>query len=206
LRLAPDAPENLQYFAQASTAAIGTLAYIAFETRRLYAEMEPRGQVFQPLPVTSLVKAEDFAAQQGGREGPAHCSGQVFDIEYSGLPPGEFECLRFVLDDMEWDGCLGFVEEGRDSLHVGCSSTARDFFAAIFQEAANVGTPVSVGAPGEECNTAGCGASRPVVRMPARGIRLASRWGRVPMETRLASATVAHRRAGSPNSGWAPVP
>jgi len=58
----------------------------------------------------------------------------VFDIDYASLPPGELECLRFVLDDMGWDGYLGFVEEGRENLHIGCAPNARDFFATVFQE------------------------------------------------------------------------
>ena len=91
---------------------------------------------FQPLEVTSLVEPEDYARQSGKPEALAHCSGQVFDIDYAGLPPGELECLRFVLDDLGWDGYLGFVEEGMDSLHIGCSPDARDFFTSVFQEAA----------------------------------------------------------------------
>jgi len=51
------------------------------------------------------------------------------------LPPGELECLRFVLNDLGWGGYLGFVEEGRDSLHIGCSPSTRDFFATVFEEA-----------------------------------------------------------------------
>jgi hypothetical protein len=41
-----------------------------------------------------------------------------------------------VLNDLGWDGYLGFVEEGMDSLHIGCSPDARDFFTSVFQEAA----------------------------------------------------------------------
>ena len=69
------------------------------------------------------------------REGLSHTSGQVFDIDYSGLPPAESEALRFVLNDLGWAGYLGFVEEGADNLHIGCSPTSRDFFASVFQEA-----------------------------------------------------------------------
>jgi hypothetical protein len=138
LNIVPDSPQDLEYFSEASPAAIGTLAYIAFETRRLYTELRPSGEEFQPLPVTSLVEPEDYARQSGAREALAHCSGQVFDIDYSGLPPGEVECLRFVLSDLGWEGYLGFVEEGRDNLHIGCSPSARDFFAGIFREAAGL--------------------------------------------------------------------
>jgi hypothetical protein len=135
LELSPDSPSNLEYFSEASPAAIGTLAYIAFETRRLHEEMKPKGEKFHPLPVTALVQPENYARQLGQREGLAHCSGQVFDIDYASLPPGELECLRFVLSDLGWDGYVGFVEEGRDSLHIGCSPTTREFFATVFEEA-----------------------------------------------------------------------
>jgi hypothetical protein len=135
LVLSPDSPSNLEYFSEASPAAIGTLTYIAFETRRLHEEMKLKGEKFHPLSVTSLVEPEDFVRQLGQREGLAHCSGQVFDIDYSSLPPGELECLRFVLSDLGWDGYLGFVEEGRDNLHIGCSPASRDFFATVFDEA-----------------------------------------------------------------------
>ncbi len=135
LRVSPDSPQDLQYFSQASPSALGTLTYIAFETRRLFEALDPKGQKFQPLEVTALVEPETSVRQLPGREGLSHCSGQVFDIDYSGLPPAELECLRFVLSDLGWEGYLGFVDEGRDSLHIGCAPTARDFFASVFQEA-----------------------------------------------------------------------
>jgi Transglycosylase SLT domain len=135
LNIASDTPDDLDYFSQASPAALGTLTYIAFETHRLFDEMNPRGETFQPLPVSALVEPETYARQSPGRENYMHCSGQVFDIDYSSLPPGERECLRFVLNDLGWDGFLGFVEDGTDNLHIGCSPASRDFFAGIFQEA-----------------------------------------------------------------------
>ena len=135
LNISTDTPADLSYFSEASPSALGTLMYVAFETRRLHEDMRPKER-FQPLVVTSLVEPEDFVRQTGQREALYHCSGQVFDIDYSSLPPGEVECLRFVLSDLGWDGYLGFVEEGRDNLHIGCSPTSRDFFATVFQEAA----------------------------------------------------------------------
>jgi hypothetical protein len=120
---------------EASPAAIGTLAYIAFETRRLFEEMAPKGQTFRPLEVTSLVEPEDYARMNGKPESLFHCSGHVFDIDYSALPPAELECLRFILNDLGWEGYLGFVEDGKDSLHIGCSPASRDFFASVFEEA-----------------------------------------------------------------------
>ncbi len=134
LKISPDAPAHLEFFSQASPAAIGTLTYIAFETRRLYEELNAP-EKFQPLEVTSLVEPEDFARKLGQREALSHCSGQVFDIGYAGLPPGELECLRFVLNDLGWEGYLGFVEEGMDNLHIGCSPSSRDFFTTVFHEA-----------------------------------------------------------------------
>jgi Transglycosylase SLT domain len=134
LRLSSDTPADAGTLAQASPAALGALAYIAFETRRLFEQMNPPGQTFQPLPVSSLVEPEDFARQLNPREGLAHTSGLVFDIDYSGLNPAEVECLRFVLDDLGWDGYLGFIEEGSGSLHIGPSPASRDFFTSVFQE------------------------------------------------------------------------
>jgi len=135
LNVSPDSPANLEYYSEASPSAIGTLTYIAFETRRLYEELKPKGEKFKPLNVSALVAPEEFGKQSSRGEGMSHCSGQVFDIDYTSLPPGELECLRFVLSDLGWDGYVGFVEDGRDNLHIGCSPTSRDFFATIFEEA-----------------------------------------------------------------------
>jgi hypothetical protein len=134
--IAAEDPSIFEDFSKASPAAIGTLTYIAFETRRLYEELGGDREKFRPLEVTSLVEPEDYARQLGKPEALSHCSGQVFDIDYAGLPPGELECLRFVLDDLGWDGYLGFVEDGMHSLHIGCSPDSRDFFTSVFEEAA----------------------------------------------------------------------
>jgi hypothetical protein len=127
--------EDSEYLSEASPSAVGTLAYIAFETRRLYEEMGAKGP-FHPLLVTSLVEPEDYASRKGKPEALSHCSGHVFDIDYSALPPAELECLRFVLSDLGWEGYLGFVEDGMDSLHIGCSPGSREFFTKVFKEAA----------------------------------------------------------------------
>ena len=133
--IAGDDPANLEYFREAAPAAIGALTYIAFETRRLFEEMGRKDEKFRPLQVTSLVEPEEYWRYKGRPEALSHSSGQVFDIDYSGLPPAELECLRFVLGDLGWDGYLGFVEEGMDNLHIGCSPASRDFFVSVFQEA-----------------------------------------------------------------------
>ncbi|HMC59846.1 MAG TPA: transglycosylase SLT domain-containing protein [Candidatus Solibacter sp.] len=135
INIAADSTANLEYFREAAPAAIGTLTYIAFETRRLFDEMGHTDGKFQPLDVSSLVEPEEFSKLKGRPEALAHASGQVFDIDYSALPPAELECLRFVLDDLGWDGFLGFVEDGRVNLHIGCSPASRAFFASVFQEA-----------------------------------------------------------------------
>jgi len=127
--------DGSEYMWEASPSALGTLAYIAFETRRLYEEMAAKGQ-FKPLVVTSLVEPEDYSAQHGRPEAIAHASGQVFDLDYSALPPPELEALRFVLSDLGWEGYLGFVEDGMDSLHIGCSPASREFFTKVFEESA----------------------------------------------------------------------
>jgi hypothetical protein len=136
LQLSPPDPADQEDLSQATPAALGALAYLAFETHRLYLELKTAdGQPFQPLPVTALVEPEDFARQSAQHEALAHSSGQVFDLDTSRLPPGELECLRFVLSDLGWSGYLGFVEDGADHLHIGCSPASREFFAGVYREA-----------------------------------------------------------------------
>jgi hypothetical protein len=136
LRIGSDDPRNQELYLHASPAAIGTLAYIAFETRRLYQEMKSAQDPFQPLEVTSLVHPMDTLTPQGSPELLGHCSGHVFDIQMGGLPKGERECLQAVLDDLGWYGYLGFTEEspGSDHVHIGCSPSSREFFAQVFQD------------------------------------------------------------------------
>jgi soluble lytic murein transglycosylase-like protein len=135
LRLLPGQPGDLAFLTQASPSAIGTLLYLAFETRRLWSEMKPKGETFRPLEVASLVEPDDYVRRGNYAEGPAHSSGQVFDIAYGNLPPGELECLRFILDDLGWAGHLGFVDDGPRRIHIGCAPASREFFNAVFQEA-----------------------------------------------------------------------
>jgi len=135
LDIAANSPDDLEYFREAAPAAIGTLTYLAFETRRLWEETGHKGETFKPLDVTSLVEPDEASKLKGRPEVLSHASGQVFDIDYSALPPAEIECLRFVLDDLGWDGFLGFVEEGRDNLHIGCSPASREFFTTVYKEA-----------------------------------------------------------------------
>jgi len=146
---APDSAEYLGYslqlppmdsaiadYSQAAPAALGTLTYVAFETRRLFEERNTPGETFRPLAVVALVEPENYARQQSSQhEAFAHSSGQVFDIDTARMPAGELECLRFVLDDLGWSGYLGFVEDGADRLHIGCSPESREFFTNVWQEA-----------------------------------------------------------------------
>jgi hypothetical protein len=133
-------PENTDYYLQATPSAIGALAYISYETRRLYEAMKSKEGKFVPLEVTSLVQPMSVfqnAADKGPLESLQHCSGQVFDIDYSSLPVSEREALDFVLADMGWHGFLGFIEEtaGRGVLHIGPSPSARDFFTKVYEDA-----------------------------------------------------------------------
>jgi hypothetical protein len=132
---------NRDLYLQDSPAAIGTLLYVAFETRRLFEELNPKGERFTPLQVAELVGTTDRPSEAGtllvDPEFPEHSTGQVFDIDRSNLPRGERECLNFTLDDMGWDGYLGFIQVTGDTVHVGCSPSSREFFASVFEEAAN---------------------------------------------------------------------
>jgi hypothetical protein len=131
---------NRDLYLQDSPAAIGTLLYVAFETRRLFEELNPKGERFVPLQVAELVSTTDRPAEAGtllvDPEFPEHSTGQVFDIDRSNLPRGERECLNFTLDDLGWDGYLGFIQVTGDTVHIGCSPSSREFFAAVFEEAA----------------------------------------------------------------------
>lgn len=126
--------KNQSYYMQASPAAIGTLTYIAFETRRLFDELKPKGEKYVPLEVTALVRPLDYQEKPAAGELPVHCTGQVFDLAFDFLPPHEKECLNFVLEDMGWDGYLGFIEESAGQMHVGCSPSSRDFFLKVYEE------------------------------------------------------------------------
>jgi hypothetical protein len=135
----PKPSSDSDLYLQATPAAIGTLLYIAFETRRLFEEHRPKGEHFVPLEVVELVSTNDRPAEAGtllvDPEFPEHSTGQVFDIDQSSLPPGERECLNFILDDLGWDGYLGFIQVTGDTLHIGCSPESREFFAKVFEEA-----------------------------------------------------------------------
>jgi hypothetical protein len=133
--------DNQEYYLQASPSAIGALVYIAFETKRLHEAMHPSGETFVPLEVTSLVQPLESTPGLNGRsrnEAVWHGTGEVFDISYRALPRGERKALRFILDDMGYDGYLGFVEEGsqNETMHIGPAPSAREFFTSVFEEAA----------------------------------------------------------------------
>lgn len=130
-------PANRELYQQASPSTLGTLVYIAFETRRLFDAVRPKNEKFVPLTVTELVNTLDQEKRhERGVDVPVHCTGQVFDVSTSTLPPTERECLNFILDEIGWDGYLGFIQESGDTMHIGCSPGSRDFFAQVYQDAA----------------------------------------------------------------------
>jgi hypothetical protein len=131
-------PANREFYLQASPAAVGTIAYIAYETRRMHQAMRHRGEQFVPLEITSLVVPRDMEdLRTGGKEMPLRCSGQVFSINYGKLPAGQREALDFILSDLGWDGYLGFIRDSNETstYNIGAAPTARDFFAQVYQDA-----------------------------------------------------------------------
>jgi soluble lytic murein transglycosylase-like protein len=150
-QIGADDRAHQSYFWQASPSAAGTLLYIAYETRRLFDLDKPKHEKFVPLEVEDLVYPADYRGHLVGSAGEsaadfnAHCTGQVFDISLARLGPRERECLRFVLDEMGWDGYLGFSQEtpSTDMLHVGCSPSARDFFSQVYEDAIGERQPLS---------------------------------------------------------------
>jgi hypothetical protein len=137
----PGDPPNLSaddqaLYAQASPSTIGTLVYIAYETRRLFEAVNPKDEKFVPLDVAELVSTTDQDhRREPGTNVPVHCTGQVFDLSTAKLGPAERECLNFILDEMGWDGYLGFMQESGDLIHIGCSPSSREFFAQVYQDA-----------------------------------------------------------------------
>jgi hypothetical protein len=140
-----------QYYWQMSPSATGTLLYLAYETHRLFDLDKPKHEKFEPLEVTDLVYPADYHGRLLGSAGEsaadfnAHCTGQVFDISLARLGPRERECLRFVLDEMGWDGYLGFSQEtpSTDMLHIGSSPSSRDFFTHVYEDAIGERQPIS---------------------------------------------------------------
>jgi hypothetical protein len=138
-----DDPTNRDLYFQAAPSTVGSIAYIAYETRRLFEAMKGRKESWIPLEITALVEPLDYEERAGRRgiarkgEIPAHCSGQVFDIALQNLSPSQREALDFVLEDLGWLGYVGFVRESThaDVTHVGPAPTAREFFTKVYQEA-----------------------------------------------------------------------
>ncbi len=136
-------PSNRELYLSASPHVLGTLLYIAFETRRLHDAVKPRGEHFVPLEVTGLVRPADYSSRigrplNGNRLAfDPHCTGQVFAISYANLPRGQRESLEFILQDMGWMGYLGYIQEseGSENIQIGSSPSARDFFTRIYEEA-----------------------------------------------------------------------
>ena len=140
-------------YEQAAPEAVGTLVYITYETRRLFDAIDPKGETFQPVDVQDLVRTEadqTFAERtttERGPDLPAHATGQVFDVKVDKLPHTERECLRFVLDDLGWGGYLGFKDESDDTIHIGCAPSARNFFAAVYEDAVGQNASLLAGTP-----------------------------------------------------------
>ena len=134
----PSSAASEELYLQDTPSALGALLYISFETRRLFEALKP-GEQFVPLQVVELVSTIDRPAEGGTHlvdpDYPEHATGQVFDIDRSNLPHAEREALNFTLDDMGWDGYLGFVQVTGDTMHIGCSPSSREFFETVFEEA-----------------------------------------------------------------------
>jgi hypothetical protein len=143
--IAEEDPSNQSLHLQAAPSTVGTVLYVAYETRRLFEAMKPKRETWVPLEITALVQPLDYeerVARKGTArvgEMPAHCTGQVFDIALTGMPPSQREALDFVLDDLGWYGYVGFVKESThaDATHLGAAPTAREFFTKVYYDAVN---------------------------------------------------------------------
>ena len=73
-----------ELYLQDSPAAIGTLLYVAFETRRLFEDLNPKGERFVPLQVAELVGTTDRPPK------PARC---WWIRNFRNIPPVRFSIL-----------------------------------------------------------------------------------------------------------------
>jgi len=138
--LGADDPKNRVFYLQATPATVGTIVYILYETHRLYDSMKVKNEKWTPLEVMSMVRplSSEEKTVDPKAELPSHCSGQVVDLNLAGVGPGQREALEFVLEDLGYQGYLGFVREPANSstVHVGAAPAARAFFEKVYQEAA----------------------------------------------------------------------
>jgi hypothetical protein len=63
VNLEPEPEDDVSYLNLAAPSAVGTLAYIAFETHRLWQELNPKNEQFRPLELTSLFEPQDYAVR-----------------------------------------------------------------------------------------------------------------------------------------------
>ncbi len=108
---------NQEFYLQASPAALGTLVYIRMKPGSCSDEMKHRGQKWVPIDVTSLVRPLDSTHGLFGEGATARPCGTVrarFSIStIRGCPMRNARRFRFILDDMGWNGYLGFVGRER---------------------------------------------------------------------------------------------
>lgn len=140
-------PKNRKYYVQDKPEIVGGMQYIAFETRRLWEEGIKRGrgkkgELFMPLEIPSLIRDLEYQERlkrknvNANTDVPTHTIAAA-DISYLHLPAWEAECLKFVLQDLEWDEYLSyFMESKKEKTWHFCTSPAyREFFIQIEQEA-----------------------------------------------------------------------
>jgi Transglycosylase SLT domain len=132
--------KHKEYYLQASASAIGALAYVTFETRRLFEAAYPKKK-WAPLEVTALVRALEYQGRLHGDYDvsrtalPSHCTGEVFDLSYKDITEAEYASLLFVLEDIGNDGYLSYIVESGNCFHVVHSPSSATFFSTVYQEA-----------------------------------------------------------------------
>lgn len=135
-------PANSESYATDPPVVVGTLLYIASETRRGWEQWHPTGEKFVPLEVTSMVRTAAYQKTlhkvngNSRTEFPSHTIGAA-DISFAKLPPGEAMWLRFVIEDLGLDEYVGCFDEhlAQKTMHFVPSPKQSRFFRAVYDEA-----------------------------------------------------------------------
>ncbi len=141
-------PEHRELYLQAPKEVLGMLEYVSFETRRLWNALDKKKEIYVPLSPTAFIRDMDYQVklQTGNKQSaaninartdlPTHTIGAV-DVSYLKLPKTEFECLKFVVQDLGWDEYLGFFEESKSqkTFHLAPAPSQIDFYKSVYEEA-----------------------------------------------------------------------
>ena len=136
-------PQHRDVYIQAEPATVGCLLYIMNELRLL------QGKRFAPYEVNSLVRTQAYqealksSNSNAKTDLPTHTMGKAFDLPMKGISKQRRSDLMFILADMDSEGMLSYIPEGKqDTIHVVFHPLWETFFARVYRQ--NVNTRAAV--------------------------------------------------------------